>query len=189
MGTARRPMGVYQPRTRKAAFQDAMSDARERLTRALSVAAMRGAGLVLFLGSVAALVALATYNSADASMNNATGAEPTNLLGGFGATAADLLLQTFGIAALAFLAPPAFWGVKALTGKHLSHAIWRAFAWPLGTLFVAAGLGIVTGPQTLPTTGCGGLIGVAVKGLSAHVAQVYDMSWLADGLPLMLLIV
>src|ERR1700761_1108976 len=189
MGTSRRAMGVYQPRNRKAAFADAMADARRTLMNAVNIVILRGAGALLFVGSVAALLALATYNSADASMNTATGAAPTNLLGGFGATGADLLLQTFGIAALAFLAPPAFWGVKALTGKHLKHAIWRAFAWPLGTLFVAAGLGIVTGPQTLPTTGCGGLIGVAVKGLSAHVAQVYDMSWLANGLPLMLLIV
>src|SRR6202012_4386568 len=119
MGTARRPMGVYQPRNRKAAFADAMSEARTKIARALSVAALRGAGLLLFVGSVAALIALATYNSADGSINNATGAEPTNLLGGLGATAADLLLQTFGFAALAFLGPPAFWGVKALTGKHL----------------------------------------------------------------------
>ena len=101
MGTARRTMGVYQPRSRKAAFQDAMSDARDKLVHALSIVLMRGAGLVLFLGAVAGLLALASYNSADGSINNATGAAPTNLLGGFGATAADLLLQTFGIAALA----------------------------------------------------------------------------------------
>src|ERR1700743_1104756 len=134
MGTARRPMGVYQPRSRKAAFQDAMSDAGQTLARALSIVALRGAGLLLFVGSVAALLALATYNAADASLNNATNAAPTNLLGGFGATAADLLLQTFGIASLAFLAPPALWGVRAMTGKHLSYALWRAFAWFLGTL-------------------------------------------------------
>src|ERR1700744_5895814 len=134
MSASRRAMGVYQPRTRKAAFADAMADARHTLSRLMSVAMLRGAGALLFVGTVAALVALATYNSTDASLNNATGAEPTNLLGGFGAMAADLLLQTFGIAALAFLAPPPFWGVRALTGKHLSHAMWRAFAWPMGTL-------------------------------------------------------
>jgi len=188
MGASRRAMGVYQPRTRKAAFADAMTDARMKLGRALSVVALRGAGLLLFLGSVAALIALATYNSADGSINNATGAAPTNLLGGFGATAADLLLQTFGIAALAFLAPPAFWGVRAMTGKHLSYALWRAFAWFLGTLFVAAGLGLVNGPASLPTTSAGGLIGLAVAGLSAHAANFYDAHWLATALPLLLLL-
>ena len=187
MGTSRRAMGVYQPRNRKAAFSDALADARRTMMRALNVAVLRGAGALLFIGSVAALIALATYNSADASLNTATGAEPTNLLGGFGAMAADMLLQTFGIAALAFLAPPAFWGVRALTGKHLQHAILRAFAWPLGTVFVAAGLGVVAGPDSLPTKGAGGLIGLAVKGLSAHAAQIYGIHWLALALPITLL--
>src|SRR6185312_357068 len=188
MGVSRRAMGVYQPRSRKAAFADAMTDARMKLGRALSVVALRGAGLLLFLGSVAALIALATYNSADGSINNATGAAPTNLLGGFGATAADLLLQTFGIAALAFLAPPAFWGVRAITRKHLSYALWRALAWFLGTLFVAAGLGLVNGPASLPTTSAGGLIGLAVAGLSNHAASFYGAHWLATALPLLLLL-
>jgi S-DNA-T family DNA segregation ATPase FtsK/SpoIIIE len=165
-----------------------MTDARMKLGRALSVVALRGAGLLLFLGSVAALIALATYNSADGSINNATGAAPTNLLGGFGATAADLLLQTFGIAALAFLAPPAFWGVRAMTGKHLSYALWRALAWFLGTLFVAGGLGLVNGPASLPTTSAGGLIGLAVAGLSNHAAHFYGAHWLATALPLLLLL-
>ena len=188
MGVSRRAMGVYQPRSRKAAFADAMTDARMKLGRALSVVALRGAGLLLFLGSVAALIALATYNSADGSINNATGAAPTNLLGGFGATAADLLLQTFGIAALAFLAPPAFWGVRAMTGKHLSYALWRALAWFLGTLFVAGGLGLVNGPESLPTTSAGGLIGLAVAGLSNHAAHVYGAHWIGTALPMLLLL-
>jgi S-DNA-T family DNA segregation ATPase FtsK/SpoIIIE len=188
MATSRRAMGVYQPRNRKAAFADAMAEARRSMMRALNVLALRGAGAMLFLGSVAALVALATYNPADASLNTATGAEPTNLLGGFGAMAADILLQTFGMAALAFLAPPAFWGVRALSGKHLQHAILRAFAWPLGTLFVAAGLGIMGGPHSLPA-GAGGLIGLAVKGLSATVAHAYGIPLLAVILPLILLAV
>jgi S-DNA-T family DNA segregation ATPase FtsK/SpoIIIE len=189
MATSRRAMGVYQPRTRKAAFADAMADARRSMMRALNVAVLRGAGAILFVGSVAALVALATYNSADASLNTATGAEPTNLLGGFGAMGADILLQTFGMAALAFLAPPAFWGVLALSGKHLKHAILRAFAWPLGTLCMSAGLGVIDGPNSLPTKGAGGLIGLAAKGLSSHVAQVYGAHWLATTLPLTLLVV
>jgi S-DNA-T family DNA segregation ATPase FtsK/SpoIIIE len=189
MATSRRAMGVYQPRNRKAAFADAMADARRSMMRALNVAVLRGAGAILFLGSVAALLALATYNSADASLNTATGAQPTNLLGSFGAMGADILLQTFGMAALAFLAPPAFWGVRALSGKHLQHAILRAFAWPLGTLFVSAGLGVIAGPHSLPTEGAGGLIGLAAKGLSATVAHAYGAPWLTYALPLTLLIV
>jgi DNA segregation ATPase FtsK/SpoIIIE, S-DNA-T family len=188
MGVSRRAMGVYQPRSRKGAFADAMSEARLKLGRALSVVALRGAGLVLFLACTAGLVALASYNAADGSINNATGAAPTNLLGGLGATAADLLLQTFGMAALAFLAPPALWAVRAMSGKHLSYAMWRAFAWFLGTLFLAAGLGIVPGSASLPTKGAGGLIGLAVVGLANHAASANHAHWLATALPWTLLV-
>ena len=62
---------------------------------------MRGAGLLLVRGGAcAALVALVTYHADDASLNNANGRDVANLLGPLGAVAADLLLQTFGFAAL-----------------------------------------------------------------------------------------
>ena len=188
MSASRRAMGVYQPRNRKAAFSDAMADARRSVARLLNLAAMRGAGGLLFLGSIAALMALASYHAGDASLNTATGNAPSNLLGGLGATAADLLLQTFGIAALAFLAPPTLWGMRALTGKHLAYAIWRAFAWPMGTLFVSAGLGFLPGPASFPTRGAGGLIGLAAVGLTNHAAKIYGQEWLSFILPLLLLV-
>jgi len=182
---ARRSIGVYQPRSRGSVLADALADARLALARLLRMLTMRGAGLLLSVATLAALVAVVSYNPADASLDNATGAAPTNLLGGLGATAADLLLQTFGIAALAALAPPTFWGVRALTGKRLSHALWRAIAWPVGTVLTAAGLGMLPAPVALPA-GAGGLIGIAVAGLSAHAAGVYDLSWLAVALPALL---
>jgi S-DNA-T family DNA segregation ATPase FtsK/SpoIIIE len=189
MSASRRAMGVYQPRNRKAAFSDALADARRSLARVLNLAVMRGAGGLLFLASATAFLALLSYHAGDASLNTATDNPPSNVLGGLGATAADLLLQTFGIAAIAFLAPPAFWGIRALIGKHLSYALWRAFAWPLGTVLLAAGLGIVPGPAGFPTKGAGGLIGLAAVGLTSHVAKVYDQGWIGIALPLLLLIV
>jgi S-DNA-T family DNA segregation ATPase FtsK/SpoIIIE len=141
---------------------------------------------LLFLCATAALLALVSYDSRDASLNNATGVEPSNLLGGLGATAADLLLQAFGIAAIAALAPPMVWGLRALRGRHLSHTMGRAFAWPLGTVLFAAGLGIFPAPLNLPA-GTGGLIGIAAAALSAHVGQVYAAHWVATALPLLLL--
>lgn len=134
--------GVYQPRSKGAAMADALADARRSLARLFRLVIMRGAGLVLFLGSAAALLALVSYDSSDPSWNNATGDSTANLLGGMGAMAADMLLEAFGIAALAVLAPPMVWGIRALRGRHLSHAMWRAFAWPLGTVLCAAGLGV-----------------------------------------------
>jgi S-DNA-T family DNA segregation ATPase FtsK/SpoIIIE len=177
--------GVYQPRSRGAAMADALAEARRALANLLKLAIMRGAGLLLFLGGLAALVALASYNAGDASLNNATGHAVSNWLGPFGATAADILLQSFGIAALAALAPPMVWGFRALMGQTLKHAMWRALAWPLGCVFLAAGLGILPRPEMLPA-GAGGLIGIAVAALSAHVAQVYSQPTVATALPALL---
>jgi S-DNA-T family DNA segregation ATPase FtsK/SpoIIIE len=120
--------GVYQPRSKGAAMADALADARRSLARLIQMLIMRGAGILLFLCATAALLALVSYDSRDASLNNATGVEPSNLLGGLGATAADLLLQAFGIAAIAALAPPMVWGLRALRGRHLSHTMGRALA-------------------------------------------------------------
>jgi S-DNA-T family DNA segregation ATPase FtsK/SpoIIIE len=164
-----------------------MADAKRALSRAVQLLIFRGAGLVLALGSAAAIIALLSYDSQDASLNNATGSAPFNLLGPLGATAADLLLQAFGLAAIAALAPPACWGVAALLGKHLRHAIWRAAAWPLGAVLVAAGMGVFPAIHALPAE-TGGLIGIGAGALSSHVADVFGQHWLATALPLLLLI-
>ena len=103
-------------------MSDALADARRALARLARIAAMRGAGLMLFLAALAALAALASYSGDDASFNNANARPASNLLGPLGATAADLLLQTFGFAALCAFAPPLVWGIRALTGKSLRHA-------------------------------------------------------------------
>src|SRR4051794_30478900 len=186
MPASRRSMGVYQPRSRRAAFADGLADARRAVARAIRIALLRGAGALVFLGACTGLVALATFSPGDASLNNATGHEPANWFGGFGATAADLMLQTFGIAALVFLAPPAIWGARAMTGRSLTRPMWRAAAWPLATILVAGGLGAVPKLEALPA-GTGGLLGLAIAGLSHHVAHAYAQDWLTNIVPLALL--
>ncbi len=168
-------------------MSDALADARAALARLTRIAILRGAGLLLFAIACAVLLALISHHADDASLNNANGRAVSNLLGPLGAVAADLLLQTFGFAAVAFLAPPAFWGLRALAGKTLRHAMWRLVAWPLGTLTIAAGLGIFPAPASLPA-GLGGMIGIAVSGLSSHAGQVYGHAWIGTVLPLFLLI-
>ncbi len=179
--------GVYHPRAKGGAMSDALADARAALARLARMAMLRGAGLVLFAAACAAMLALLSHHADDASLNSANGRAVSNWLGPLGAVAADLLLQTFGFAAVAFLAPPAFWGLRALAGKTLRHAMWRLVAWPLGTLTIAAGLGIFPAPSSLPA-GLGGMIGIAASGLSAHAGQVYGHSWIGIALPLFLLL-
>ncbi|MGZ5925040.1 MAG: DNA translocase FtsK 4TM domain-containing protein [Rhizomicrobium sp.] len=187
MSQSRMIGGVYHPRAKGGAMSDALADARAALARLARMAMLRGAGLLLFAAACAALLALISHHADDASLNNANGRAVANFLGPLGAVAADLLLQTFGFAAVAFLAPPAFWGLRALTGKTLRYAMWRLVAWPLGTLTIAAGLGIFPTPASLPA-GLGGMIGIAAAGLSAHAGQIYGHGWIGTALPLFLLI-
>jgi S-DNA-T family DNA segregation ATPase FtsK/SpoIIIE len=178
--------GVYQPRSRGAAMADALADARRSMTRLAQILIMRGAGVVLLLSGLAALVALATYDSSDASLNNATGVPPSNLLGGFGAMAADILLEAFGLAAVFVLLPLLTWGFVAMSGQTLRRVLWRGFAWPFGAVLVAAGLGVFPAFLSLPA-GDGGWIGIAAARLSAHVGEVYGQSWIGIAMPLLLL--
>ena len=168
-------------------MSDALADARAAMNRLVRMLAMRGAGLTLMLAAGAALVALLSYSADDASLNNANLRDVSNWLGPLGAVAADLLLQIFGWAALAFLAPLLVWGARAVRGKSLKYAMWRLLAWPLGTITVAAGLGMLPRFASLPA-GSGGMIGIASTGLSAHAAQVWNTPALAWALPLTLLI-
>ena len=56
------------------------------------------AGLTLAVGGGAIMVALASYNPRDPSLNTATSQHATNLVGSAGSVLADLLLQGFGVA-------------------------------------------------------------------------------------------
>jgi S-DNA-T family DNA segregation ATPase FtsK/SpoIIIE len=179
---------VYSPRARGGAMQDALAEARRAMTRLVRILAYRGAGLLLVAAALAALAALISYNSGDPSINNANGREALNWMGPFGAVAADLLLQSFGFAALCALMPLLVWGGRAMLGLSLKHALWRAVAWPLSTVLVAAGLGILPAPASLPA-GAGGLIGIAGHGLAVHAGQIWQAPWVGFVLPLVLLLV
>ncbi|HEX3651651.1 MAG TPA: DNA translocase FtsK 4TM domain-containing protein [Rhizomicrobium sp.] len=187
MAASRRSMGVYQPRSRRAAFTDALAEARRAVVRAIRIALVRGAGAVVFVAACAGLLALATFSPNDASLSNATGAEPANWLGGLGATAASLLLETFGIGALAFLAPPAVWGARAMTGRSVRRPLWRAAAWPLATVIVAGGLGLLPRLNAL-RAGTGGLLGVVIVNLSDHAGRAYHQAWIGTAVPALLLV-
>jgi S-DNA-T family DNA segregation ATPase FtsK/SpoIIIE len=178
---------LYQPRSRGAAVSDALADARYALARLLQILILRGAGLLVLLCTLAVGLALASYSPGDPSLNNATGRDVANWLGPFGATAADVLLQAFGIAAFTFIAPLAVWGTRAFMGKGITHAVWRAIAWPIGTVLVAAGLGWLPRLDALPA-GAGGWIGIAASQLSTHAAQVYGQNWIGIALPILLLV-
>jgi len=180
-----RTSGVYQPRKRGAALAETFENARHEVARLLKLALFRGAGLLVLVAAAAVLLALMSYNPEDPSPNNATGHAATNLLGPFGATAADILLQYFGFAALAFLTAPIAWGTRAMMGWQLDYAVLRAIAWPAGTLALAAGLGLLPGPGSFPA---GGTVGIAAIMLAERCATAWQQPWVSWAAPLLLLI-
>ncbi|HWA69997.1 MAG TPA: DNA translocase FtsK 4TM domain-containing protein [Rhizomicrobium sp.] len=179
--------GVYHPRAKGGAMSDALADARQALNRLIRMLALRGAGLLLVIAAAAALLALVSYSADDPSLNNANLRDAANWLGPVGAVAADELLQALGIAAVFALLPLMVWGARALRGKSLKHAMWRAVAWPLGAMMTAAGLGLLPAPERLPA-GFGGWVGIAATHLSANAASVWHQSWVSWALPLALLL-
>src|SRR5690242_2598400 len=181
-------MGAYQPRARRAKIADSLEDFRQTVAHFLAAVFLRASGLLLLLGALAGLLALATYNPVDASLDNATGRESLNWLQGPGATAADLLLQLIGLAAYVALGVPAMWGALALSGKGLARADWRALAWPTGTVLLAAGLGGLPSPLLLPA-GAGGLVGLATFGIVRRAAQWQESHWLVYAIPMLLLVI
>ncbi len=122
-------------------------------------------GAVIAVLGVLLLMAIFTFNAADPSLNHATGNAPANLMGLPGAYAADLLLQTFGLAIC--LVPVALitWGVRMVRTHHLGFFGLRLSLLLLSLLMMSVacvGLGDVGGAAT--HAGAGGLVGVALIG-------------------------
>ncbi|MFC3127035.1 DNA translocase FtsK [Pseudoroseomonas globiformis] len=127
-------------------------------------------GLVLALAGLALLVALASHNPADPSLNSATTAPPTNLAGPAGAIASDLLLQTFGWAALLPVGALLGWAWRLATHRGLSPFAGRLAAVLAAVPMLGAAMALAPLPAGLPaSTGAGGAIGrmiaTAIEGL------------------------
>ncbi len=96
------------------------------------------AGLGLFLA-----LALLTYSQSDQSLNHATEIPPTNMMGAYGAIAADFVLQFF--ATTSVLLPVFFlaWGSYLFRHRGIGHKRWRILALPVALVLLAVMLGLV----------------------------------------------
>ena len=114
-------------------------------------------GLALAVGGIALLVALATYNPRDPSLNTATSQHATNLAGPLGSIFADFLLQGFGLAGglpgLAMLA----WAWRIASRRGLRYPLLRVFAILLAIPALATVLAMIYRSLQWPTSaGLGG---------------------------------
>ncbi len=133
--------------------------------------AIEAGGLVVLAAGAAMLAALASYSATDPSVNKAVDGPVANLMGRTGALAADLGLQSIGLAAavpgLVLLA----WGYRVLAGKGVAHPFWRITLLPLSLITLSAGLGGFPPPESWPLrAGLGGFLGQLMLHAATEVA-------------------
>src|ERR1700677_1529166 len=121
------------------------------------------AGAAILAGVAASSLALLSWSVEDPSLNHATSAPIHNWLGKTGAIGADISMQFIGVACVAALAPPAFWGWKLLTERRLARPRSRLGLALLGTTSAAGFASLLPAPASWPLpTGLGGVVGDAV---------------------------
>ncbi len=132
---------------------DGLREALRRRLRELAGVGLVGLAILLAL-------ALATWSVQDPSLSHATNAPIRNVLGFPGAIVADLLMQLFGVAALAFVLPVAVWGWRLASHRPLSRERIRLIFWILGVLLATAFASCLPRSATWPLpAGLGGVIG------------------------------
>ncbi|MEE2980776.1 MAG: DNA translocase FtsK 4TM domain-containing protein, partial [Pseudomonadota bacterium] len=128
-------------------------------------------GGVLGIAAVLFGLALASYGAGDPSLNTATGQAAANLVGYAGAIAADLALQSVGLAAVALVIAPLAWAWRIASHHGLSRPWLRLAMLPLCLVALAAGCATLPHPDgwTL-VSGLGGVAGVVI--VDAMVALI-----------------
>jgi DNA segregation ATPase FtsK/SpoIIIE, S-DNA-T family len=148
-----RAIAVFQRSLDISFLPDDLGDAVRRRLRELG-------GIALFALTAAAAAALATWSVRDPSFSHATSAPVRNLLGVPGAITADLLMQLFGLASIALIAPIAAWGWRLVAHGPFAREPLRVGFWIAGAVLAAAFASCLPRTATWPLpTGLGGVIG------------------------------
>src|SRR5438105_3316827 len=143
---------------------DALREAMRRRVRELA-----GLGLI-FVATLLGL-ALATWSVQDPSLSHATNNRLHNVLGFPGAIVADLLMQLFGVAALALIVPIAIWGWRLATHRALNRERVRMALWLVGILLAAGCAAFLPHSAAWPLpVGLGGVIGDWMLRLPVFIA-------------------
>jgi S-DNA-T family DNA segregation ATPase FtsK/SpoIIIE len=142
--------------------------------------AVRFRAILQAMLAVLLLVALVSWNPADPSWNVASGRAATNWLGGGGAFAADLAMQSLGLAAWPAVLMTAAFGVGGALGDSVQHrwspTLLRVLAAIGGTVLLASALAALAAPAAWPlAAGLGGLWGDALTGQAARGLESLDL--------------
>ncbi|AEV34745.1 cell division protein FtsK [Pseudovibrio sp. FO-BEG1] len=152
----RQAAAMQRPKANSVSLADTESPIKRFIKSNLIVI---GGAVILVIG-ICVAAALATWSTADPSLNHATNAEINNALGQTGAIVADVLMQTIGLATAVFLVPIFIWGWR-LSLKYTSGVTRKRFlTWFVGTVLFAGGLAAIPVPTSWPLpTGLGGFLG------------------------------
>jgi S-DNA-T family DNA segregation ATPase FtsK/SpoIIIE len=156
--------------------------------------AVRCRGVLQALLASLLLVAMISWNPADPSLNAASTQGATNWLGGAGATFADLMMQSLGLAAWPAVLLLIAFGLATAIGEALQHRLqptaFKVFCAIAGVLLLSAALSALAAPAKWPlAAGLGGLWGDGAAGLSAQGLAALHIPagrWIAGGLFLIL---
>src|SRR6516162_4246732 len=120
--------------------------------------------------AVACWLALISWSYGDPSPSYATLAQPHNWLGRRGASVADALMQSFGLAAPFLVLPLAALGIRIAGGRVPLRPRLRVFYWVASLLAVPAFFAMFPAPaRWLLDSGLGGIVGDFV---AARVAKL-----------------
>src|SRR5690349_4707010 len=131
-------------------------------------------GLLLGLVGLAVLVALATYDPRDPSLNTATSRHVSNLAGPGGAILADFLLQGFGLVAVLPGVAMLTWCWRIASRRGLSSFGLRLVALLVGLPLLAAVLATIPVPHEIHwpvMAGLGGSLGQVLGAAGLHAGD------------------
>ncbi|MFM8607131.1 MAG: DNA translocase FtsK [Hyphomicrobiales bacterium] len=133
-------------------------------------------GIITLVAVIATSIALVTWSAQDPSLNQAINRPVNNFMGHPGAILSDILMQLFGLASLALVAPAGFLGLKLVSATKINYIRWRLFFWAIGALSTAAILGAlpIIGSWPLPI-GLGGIVGDAILAFIASLPPVQGL--------------
>ncbi|MGH6943232.1 MAG: DNA translocase FtsK 4TM domain-containing protein, partial [Geminicoccaceae bacterium] len=135
-------------------------DERVGIGAFLTRRALEALGVGLLVVALLLAVALWGHNANDPSLNHATAGPSTNPLGYFGASVADLLFQTLGLASWIIVLILPLWGLRLILGRPLAWPWLPVAALPLALLALAAYLATLRIPDSWPYwVGLGGFVG------------------------------
>lgn len=134
---------------------------------------VRLGGIIACVLLAACWVSLITWSAADPSLTQANGGSVRNLLGMPGAVSADLLLQTFGLAAVFALLAPSLWAVELVSERRIEGLRTKITYYPLAVVLLAGALSSLPVVISWPLyNGFGGILGDGLYGALRNIVSL-----------------